>query len=1297
MKRKLVFVHGFFGGKGTWGKFPELLKKTIDCKVALYGFDSSYMPYIGNSTSVHQLAEGLLSELKANKCFDVDDLILVGHSLGGLIIRQLLLNLEIKGVEHNVTKMAFFGVPHDGSGFANLLSSLPFFRCNKLRALNKDGTFIEQLNDQWSYTNLDSKLEIMSVIGGKDAIVTSNSAKSIFRNHDVETNIAAGHVNLVKPKDENDLSFKLLRDFIERKNSLTKYKNKTSSTYAEWFKLDRRHDLDYVKDTKTKNNLTALQQGFLATPPLIRLTGLSGLGKSRLIIEFLELTESFSEDDILIYDGADESKEILGSLQKAIADNVSGLVIVETCSVNLHEKIIKIVNNQNNLKVITLNFYHDSVSDCIHIKLDRLEQEQIMELLSQNLPDLKELEVNRLVEFIEGFPLLADMLIKQIRENGSFDTNFTEYDLVDKLINGDGQLSKKQRDILKVLSLFDYVKCEKDINETENLESKLVYKIAGSDQQEFGQVITRFTQKELINRTGRFARVVPKPLALNLAMEWWNGSLFDLQSSLINELPESMLESFCKQITSLDSSLNVQDFVKNFCEGGSPFGQAGLLLSKQGSRLFRALVEVNPQVTSDLLYRIINRFSDVEIQSINGDARRNFVWSLEMLVFHRSCFDKAAWCLFKLAQFENESYGNNATGQFSQLFRWQLSGTQADFAQRLAVLGKALSLNTETADVVIIEAIKTAINTHGGSRTVGAEFQGTQPKLKEWIPKTYQDIYDFWQSLLDMLLEITKRDSLIEQVKDAFGHELRGLLRYKQLKQLDCFIKEVIKLSGKYWPTAAQSITHALQYDGEGMDEDLFAHLKSWEALLSPDKDNLEEKLKLIVLNPSREHVKGECGHYVDVAAEEAIHLAKELKDSHTKLIPYLDLLMTFSEQKQSWVFAKHLVLESGGVEELLMAMLDYLRKHNQVNTQFFSGFLVGFYEKEPAKWEEVIELLGKDESLIQYYPDSLRTGNFKCSYLNTFINLIKSNRLPSNAASSLMYGRATEHLSEEEIAQFCMSLSEIDPMAVWVALDNINMYTHGREDIDFDILTPVLVHLVLSVSFKKEDKAKHSDSYHWLNSVERLLKTENEEFALKLCQHLIEQVGNNDVDYSDLWDCLGTAFYQSFEIYGNFLWPKLANKFIDGSAAKQYRLIELLGSGKSYKKKDGCIFDMLDPNVVIKWCQDEVALLVVGNSISMFKSNNESREVNPLMISLLSEFGHNKAFVSKVSVNFNSRSWSGSLVPYLEADKALIQPLIEDSNAKVTDWASGFVDNIDSQIQHELKKDAEEDMLGSY
>ena len=97
-----------------------------------------------------------------------------------------------------------------------------------------------------------------------------------------------------------------------------------------------------------------------------------------------------------------------------------------------------------------------------------------------------------------------------------------------------------------------------------------------------------------------------------------------------------------------------------------------------------------------------------------------------------------------------------------------------------------------------------------------------------------------------------------------------------------------------------------------------------------------------------------------------------------------------------------------------------------------------------------------------------------------------------------------------------------------------------------------------------------------------------------------------------------------------------------------------------------------------------------------MFLKIGEDRVINPLMIELLSEYADSKSFLSEISANFSSRSWSGSLVPYLEADKKTIQTLTDHKNIRVKNWAVNFIENIDHQIEYEMKRDAEENMLRS-
>jgi hypothetical protein len=1296
---KVVFVHGFIGGKKTWGLFPQLLQDELglDCQVSEYGFSTFYFPIIGKSTSVHNLAEGLLTEIKTRLDLANDEIILVGHSLGGLIIRQMLLNLELKNVPHKIRKIAFFAVPQDGSGYANLTEYLPL-KCHKLKALFKDGPFVEYLNDQWSYAKLIDKFEIMSVIGGKDLAVTSNSSKGIFRNHQVETNIDAGHSSIVKPRDKNDLSFLLLKKFIESKRSIDQYTNIASESYRDWLAHDngRSHGYSFVTDDTRLNDLNSLQNALKKKNSLVRITGLSGLGKTRLITEYIDIDidSSLKEEDVIIFNATSHENEIKETIKEAIKDKACGLVIIEHCSLALHDYLaVELSLYPSNLRIITVNFYDESVTNSPYIHLAKLDDTSVTTLIKPVLPQFDDEQLRRIVSFVEGFPLLAILIAERFRDQGVLSAELTERGFAEKLINADGKLSDEHKRILQVCSLFDVFGIEDKAIE----QADYIIELANSNRASFGQVMKQFTDRKIINRVGCFARIVPKPLATHLASTWWDNNIQDELENLINTLPDSLFDSFCTQIKYLDSSPKVREFVNKLYGTNSPFGQAELLLSTKGSNLFRALVEVNPEATSLLLYRTFKSISDEQIKEIAGDVRRNLIWALEMLVFHDVLFEKSAWCLFKLAQFENESYGNNATGQFSQLFRWQLSGTQANFEQRLTILKKIINLNEENSDLVVIEAIKVAIDSHGGSRSVGAEFQGTKAELEEWRPKIWQEIFDYWENLLDIYLGLVKKDHLADAVKNAFGHEIRGLIKYMPLSVLDSFIRGVIASSGKYWPAAAQSVTHTLHYDIEGLKDEQLSAIREWEKLLSPDTDNLEEQLKLVVLNPSRDHEKDKDGHYIDVAAEDAIALAHELKERSLELVSYFELLMTFPEQKQTWVFAKEVALCSTSCDELLDNLLKYLRLNSKSNTQFISGFLYGLNIRNPEKWDEISKLVGLDNQLHIFYPYAMTSGNFTKGHLNVLISLIKEGHIAIHASSLLIYGSVTQRLSESDIAEFCSELSKLGGYSAWISLHILSMYTHGRNDYDYEVLKPVLTELALAVSFKKGDKHGGRYVYHWQKVVEELLQVDSEEFAIHLCKHLIQQVADHDVDYSDLWDYLHEAFYKAFELHGRSIWPVIQNEFIENEGIKKYRLVELLGRGKERHKKSPSIFTLLDESLVIEWCKKNEALLIVARTLTLFEIKDEKKTVNPLLLKLIENYGDNDLLLNEVSANYHSRSWSGSLVPYLEKDKECIEPFKMHKNGLVQQWATDFCSMLDEEIDRENKSDAEEAMQRSF
>ena len=84
------------------------------------------------------------------------------------------------------------------------------------------------------------------------------------------------------------------------------------------------------------------------------------------------------------------------------------------------------------------------------------------------------------------------------------------------------------------------------------------------------------------------------------------------------------------------------------------------------TEVLSALAEIDTCRVAEQIGRSLRYFPDLDM--VQGDVRRHLVWALEKIAFHPDSFDEGAHLLLRLALAENETYGNNATGQFVGLF-----------------------------------------------------------------------------------------------------------------------------------------------------------------------------------------------------------------------------------------------------------------------------------------------------------------------------------------------------------------------------------------------------------------------------------------------------------------------------------------------------------------------------------------------------------------------------------------------------------------------------------------------------
>ncbi|SEP79880.1 esterase/lipase family protein [Nitrosomonas ureae] len=1302
MNTQVIFVHGLGGGISTWGAFPQLIKEDPSLKISidfmeyptpLFGLKWSYF-FQSEFQAIEDLAKSLRSIIE-NVSTEVQDIVLIGHSMGGLVVRKYLLEEIMAGRKLKVSKALLYAVPNRGAKIALLIRFLCIHKNPHLWQLRQDSEFIMQLNDDWRRYKVNDEVDVITVVAGNDKWVNKESAEGHFINLNSSQITGADHLSIVKPRIANDLSFQLFKNTILKKKYLPKLSASLPGgcDFISWSKDPKLSKFVFQLDEKRQKIFDALKNEFTQIRSTVRLKGLSGLGKTRLIYEAVLISAQDVKDKVLYINVATENPNIRSWLKGAIDAGYQGILIVDNCKPDLHKDLSDEVRREDSeVLFISLDHTLDSLpaSETKEYKIEPLHTEQIKALLQPEYGS-RITDLDRVATFAQGFPQMAVLIADARLSKDPMVGKLTDDVLAKKLL---GENSALELSILRGCSLFDNFGISGSVTHHYEYIANKAAKVSPSD---FYACVKKFHSRGLIDISGRYAQLVPKPLAVLLASDWWDQSRNEDQLSLLEEMPDQLVQPFCLQITMLAFVPEVQKLTLTLCGPQGPFGQAEAILSKRGSLLLRSFVEVNPTATSSALYNVLNNLSHKELASISGEVRRNLVWALEKLVFHAHIFEESAWSLMLMASAENESYSNNATGMFSQLFRVNLSGTEADFDLRLRLLNKVVELGDGNADKVIIKALDASINLYGGTRFIGAEHQSSKAPLQEWQPKLWQEVFDYWNATFELLIKFVERsDENSQEAQIVIGRSIRGMIGSGRIAMLNRAITRIVKLNGRYWPDALDSIKTVFAHDTKGMPEEGISALNDWLNLLSPDATNLSERLKIVVINPPWEHEENEEGQYIDVAAKNAEQLAIELSTKTQYLVEYIPLLLS-GEQKKTFVFGRKLIIESKNVDNFLEQVMVELERIENPNTNFVKGLLSGIHAISSDVWNHYLQEFLSRKELVKFYPEMLCTGEMQSSHLSKLLMLIKEGDLHAESVFVLSYGSVTAHLTGNDISSFCLELAEIDAKSAWIALDIMFMYCFGNAN-KFAENKVSLKALVTKVCLDYRNKSRHSDMYHWEEVTKKLIVTEGLLFCKDICRQIIA-ASNGDLDYGDISNYIKPLIQDMMQIYGESLWPIFSEAIISANSMQLHYLQLLLEKLDKFNDSQSSIFSLLPPDLVINWCKEnrEKAPYFVASSINVFElDENGHKQPTKIFVTLLESFGELPEVASALSSNLGTKTWSGSLVPYLESEKIALTPLLQHTSKNVRSWVQRYIAYLDESIKYESMRD-DERSLGIY
>ncbi len=1112
-----------------------------------------------------------------------------------------------------------------------------------------------------------------------------------------------------KDKNESDIKEELInnlkvaiRDIIQHILEEQKNKYRPFKTWEQW-KDEINIQSEFIENKKTKEIRDIIMKEIdNPNKSPIRITGLSGIGKTRILFEIFRKIEG-DEKTILLsnrvlylnYDDfSNNHLEIINTINREKSD---AILIIDNCNADGYEKFIR------NLKGFKLSLIsidsnpEENYEDSQYIKIGNEDLlDSIEDIIKAKSDNLEQSTIEIIKQISQGVPLIAILLCENI-VNGKLTKEPDNKGLLDKIL---GKKGEKWRYILDSCSLFRKVGYENEKKEqynfivtNENLTISNNNHIVRLKESE--EAVKYYIKRGIFEKRGRYLSIRPFFLSVLLASKYlesissehFHNIIKDIQDKLEKPHKEELMNYLSEQIRYLGYNTDIRTIIDNFVGDKSYFDSIEVLNTELGSRLFRSFVEVNPVAISDNLYRQFNNKKTEELLEFK-EGRRNIIWTLEKLCFGKETFANSTKILYRLAVAENESWANNATGQFLQLFHIYLAGTEVSLKERLKIIKWGLGMKDEKFTQLAIKAMASGLTTNHFARMKGAERQGID-EIKDYVP-TYDEISEYYKSILDELINLIRSEGIyIDEVSKIIADSIRGLTNIGLIAIVLPYIDDVIAIKKGIWQEGLDSIRMTLAFEGNKILEEHRTHLQK-----------IIEELSKDFMTRFRSYDKFYDKNY---------SLEKFEEKEKERMYSLAEVFMEFKEVEQRELLSKLYKRERGiyviyqsyfgkSISDFFNDNIDKSEKFINISLSiaeelgeelFDYSILLGFIEQSEREIKKYFYQKVGEKSYLNYLLFIFVANDEKgVEYFDQLFKLIDNHPQLFSYLGHLKYRMALQKLSIQEIESLQNKLLNYEIQGyimIFELLSSIRTQDTEKQI----VIDGFLKECIYKIGVQWNNNI---DNFQYFNHIRSILK--NEEKDEKLCSFVI----NDIINYIN-WD---TAFslepYRSiFEIalsdYFDSTWAIISSAIINENDGymKFWGIKQLLGGYVSniYTKKD-ILFNNDNVEKIIDWCNKNqpIAPTLIAELVPIY--NEDRTEWNPIAKRLIDEFGNIKEVLDRLGANMNSFSWSGSIVPLLESNKKLLESIVDNSNPMVSEWARQNINELSKRIIQEKKKDEE-------
>lgn len=1014
----------------------------------------------------------------------------------------------------------------------------------------------------------------------------------------------------------------------------------------------------------------------------------SGMGKTRWAFEAFKECDA----DNVFYCREVETEIFKISFGKLLVQysNKEATLILDDCPMDVFRycldsisrsnssmRLIALSNDMNNSERVNVPIIEFGYND-----LKDVTEAIVESLLDERLKDRYKLELVRLAESI---PYMAILLVEDINKHANDNhidaLNIRPTDFCDRMLHFDEPNKEEKITAFESISLFsplgyrDYDKWQLDFVKNSNNITEIISNVNRDIL--FENVIRSAKKQQILEDISTWINVRPAPLATWLIDRWFSCCDEDRLIRVLNEitsLPErqgnALIEALSKRIESMGENTYANKLYSNIVKPGRAFFSEEVVKTEIGSRLFLAMCNVNPTAIAECLLAI---FESKDIEWLKTQicyrVRRNYVWLLEKACFPEASFMPAALAMARLALAENETWGNNATNQFGQLFHVGLAGTSVDLKARLSLIQK-IAENGNEYELLVYMILDKVFDYGSFCRTGGAEKIGGKV-FKDFSPSGI-DIVEYWNNVTSFIEGWIGDDAeRCDRIADIFVSHVRQI--GWQAGCIDIVKRQIKIITSKrdgQWPEMAKELRFGLNHHAKLEDKELRAILQSIEdksfiGLLVKIQDNFHAhpiSMSEDSYNKNENYFK-ECADrfWTDKEYENDTTMGYLLDNNNFIDIWFIRSLLKDADDKQ--------------IESFFDKAINKMKERGWEISSFINISFNVVWRRDVTK--SIVSRLpneGVDLVYVQVMSDHEDESLF---VLKDIFNKYHNDKriivlLDNYLKRSVLY-------SSKQMNDTCNFIREkLSDNSDLLLFDYIIKRRYSEL-----IFEPAMIDITKSLTLlfvKNENES--IDNYELFCLIADILeKYDDADYAKELNNSIIG-IAEKRYDKRE-YDLIYSKMLPKYE---GIVLTDILDAIRDDGSAFWLEIMNKIGSGFS-ENKDNAILFRCNNDTIKDYCLKNAKTkfpIRIAHMIPVYDFSNGEHFSNFLkwMLDNLHKFSSRESVLSAIHSNINSFSWVGSPIILYERQRNCFFEIKNHKNSLVAEWANRSLAEIENNIR---------------